>query len=107
MYITATTPTPGIHAPPMHYPCFNPCTNQLACRPRHQSDPHPTYTEQDYMILLLLMSDSDINILSQLFFLPLYTFAQTLAWSASDLTFEIYNTEQPRAADDKVAKSEK
>ena len=33
-----------------------PCTAQLAHHPRPQSDPHPTYTEQDYMILLLLVT---------------------------------------------------
>ena len=30
-----------------------PCTAQLACQPNPKSDLHPTYTEQNYMIMLL------------------------------------------------------
>ena len=61
--------SPPQHTSPPHHhhhhhactmPCSDPCTNpsmaQLARHPRPQSCPHPTSTEQHYMILLLVLS---------------------------------------------------
>ena len=57
---------PQYTSPPHHHhhactmpcadPCTNPCMAQLARHPRPQSCPHLTYTEQHYMILLLVLS---------------------------------------------------
>ena len=37
----------------MHHPYTDQCTAQLAYQPKTQIRPQPTYTERDYMILLL------------------------------------------------------
>ena len=39
--------------PPIHNPCTDPCTAQLAHHPRPQSRPHPTCSHRLHMILLL------------------------------------------------------
>ena len=41
------------HQTPMHHAIHHPCTAQLARQPKPKFSLHPTYTEQDYMILLL------------------------------------------------------